>query len=205
MDIMILKNFTGGITMKNSVFSSTNAMIMTSLGVVINLVLGTVVQTLNIPFVFLDTIGTIFVASIFGPLAGAVAGGLSNVIQGMITNPITIPFAFVNIMVGLVVGFIAKRWKFDIKTAVITGLILSVVAPLIGTPIAVWLFDGLTGNGTDFLFIWLVNSGQKIFQAAFIQRITENLIDKIASCILVSLIITKLPKDVLKGQLTKNA
>ncbi|MBB6218029.1 energy-coupling factor transport system substrate-specific component [Anaerosolibacter carboniphilus] len=191
--------------MKNSVFSSTNAMIMTSLGVVINLVLGTVVQTLNIPFVFLDTIGTIFVASIFGPLAGAVAGGLSNVIQGMITNPITIPFAFVNIMVGLVVGFIAKRWKFDIKTAVITGLILSVVAPLIGTPIAVWLFDGLTGNGTDFLFIWLVNSGQKIFQAAFIQRITENLIDKIASCILVSLIITKLPKDVLKGQLTKNA
>jgi energy-coupling factor transport system substrate-specific component len=205
MDIINLKNFTGGITMKNSVFSSTNAMIMTSLGVVINLVLGTVVQTFNIPFVFMDTIGTIFVASIFGPLAGAIAGGLSNIIQGMITNPITIPFALVNSMVGLVVGFIARKWKFNIKTAVMTGLVLSVAAPLIGTPIAVWLFDGLAGNGTDFLFIWLVNSGQKIFQAAFIQRIAENFIDKIASCIFVSLIITKLPKDILKGQLTKNA
>lgn len=186
--------------MKNSVFSSTNAMIMTSLGVVINLVLGTVVQTLQIPLIFLDTIGTIFVASIFGPLAGAIAGGLTNIIQGMITNPKDIPFALVNIAIGLIVGFVAKKRKFDLKVAITTGLILSIVAPLIGTPIAVWIYGGLTGGGTDFLFIWLLNSGQKIFTAAFIPRITGNLIDKIASCVLVAIIIQKLPKSILKQQ-----
>ncbi|SHK24085.1 energy-coupling factor transport system substrate-specific component [Geosporobacter subterraneus DSM 17957] len=189
--------------MKNSVFSSTNAMIMAALGIVINIVLGTIVQTLQIPLLFLDTIGTIFVASIFGPWAGALTGGLTNIIQSMITNPKDLPFALVNIAIGIIVGLVAKRWKFDLKVAGITGFALAIIAPLIGTPIAVWVYGGLTGGGTDLIFAWLLKSGQKIFTAAFIPRITGNFIDKIASCLLVAVLIEKLPKDVLKGQVTK--
>ena len=59
-----------------------------------------------------------------GPFAGALTGGLTNVIQGILTNPRDIPFALVNIAIGIIVGMIAKKTKFDIKTAVITGLIL---------------------------------------------------------------------------------
>ncbi len=189
--------------MKNSVFSSTNAMVMAALGIVINIVFGTVVQTLQIPLLFLDTIGTIFVAAIFGPWAGALTGGLSNIIQSMITNPKNLPFAVVNIAIGIIVGFAAKRWKFDLKVAGITGLILSVIAPLIGTPIVVWVYGGLTGGGTDLIFAWLLNSGQKIFTAAFIPRIYGNFVDKIGSCLLVAVLIQKLPKELLKEQTTK--
>lgn len=177
---------------------------MAGLGIVINIVFGTVVQMLQIPLLFLDTIGTIFVASIFGPWAGALTGGLTNIIQSMITNPKDLPFALVNIAIGIIVGFAAKRWKFDLKVAAITGLILSIVAPLIGTPIAVGVYGGLTGGGTDLLFAWLLSSGQRIFTAAFIPRITGNFIDKIASCLLVALLIQKLPKELLKGQVTKS-
>ena len=176
---------------------TTYALIFASIGIVINIVFGTVVSMIKIPLVFLDTIGTIFVAVILGPVYGAISGGLTNVIQGMITNPKSIPFALVNITIGLIVGFIAKKYKFNYKIAIITGLILSVAAPLIGTPIAVWLFGGLTGGGTDIVFTWLVQSGQKIFTAAFIPRITGNFIDKIASCILVAFLIQRLPKDLL--------
>ncbi|MEW9122924.1 MAG: CD3073 family putative ECF transporter S component [Thermotaleaceae bacterium] len=190
--------------MKSSVFSSTNAMVMAGLGIVINIVFGTVVQMLQIPLLFLDTIGTIFVASIFGPWAGALTGGLTNIIQSMITNPKDLPFALVNIAIGIIVGVAAKRWKFDLKVAAITGLILSIVAPLIGTPIAVGVYGGLTGGGTDLLFAWLLSSGQRIFTAAFIPRITGNFIDKLASCLLVALLIQKLPKELLKGQVTKS-
>lgn len=191
--------------MKNSPFKSTNAMIMASLGIVINIVFGTIVQTLQIPLLFLDTIGTIFVAAVLGPFAGALTGGLTNIIQGMITNPKNIPFAIVNIVIGLIVGFIAKRFKFDLKIAAITGLILSIVAPLIGTPIAVFVYGGVTGGGTDLIFAWLLASGQRIFTAAFIPRITGNFVDKIASCILVAILIQKLPQDLIKGKFVKNA
>lgn len=175
---------------------STRVMILCGLGIAINLVLGTTVSMLKIPLIFLDTIGTIFVAALFGPLAGAVTGGMTNVIQGILTSPQDIPFALVNIAVGLIVGMVAKRTKFDFKVAVIVGLVLAVVAPLIGTPIAIWIYGGLTGGGTDFLVAWLLQSGKDIFTATFIPRITGNLVDKVASCVLVAMLIYRLPKSI---------
>jgi energy-coupling factor transport system substrate-specific component len=175
---------------KNSSF----IMVFSALSIAINIVLGTVVGLLNIPLLFLDTVGTIFSAVLFGPWYGAMVGGLTNVIQGMLTNPKDIPFALVNIAVGIIVGLIARKWKFNLKAAIITGFILAVVAPLIGTPIATYVYGGITGDINDVFFTWLVQSGQSIFTAAFIPRITSNIVDKIASCILVSLLFNKIPK-----------
>ncbi|MGD9569590.1 MAG: CD3073 family putative ECF transporter S component [Sedimentibacter sp.] len=180
---------------KNSNFK----LVFSALAIVINIVLGTVVGLLNIPLLFLDTVGTIFAAALFGPWYGAAVGGLTNVIQGIMTNPKNIPFALVNIAVGIIVGLIARKWKFNIVTSIITGVILSIVAPLIGTPIATYVYGGITGDINDVFFTWLVKSGQTIFTAAFIPRITSNFVDKIASCILVSLLISKLPVKYTEG------
>lgn len=171
--------------------------------IVINVVFGTVVSQLHIPLIFLDTIGTIFAAVVFGPWYGAAVGLLTNVITGFMTNPKDIPFALVNIVIGIIVGIIARKWRFSLKTSIITGLILSIVAPLIGSPIAIWIYGGLTGGGTDFIFAWLRASGADIFTATFLPRITGNLIDKIASCILVSVLIARLPAD-LANRLRNN-
>ena len=73
--------------------NKTHALIFSALGIVLNIVLGTMVASFKIPLLFLDTVGTIFVAAVLGPFYGALAGGLTNLIQGMITNPRTIPFA----------------------------------------------------------------------------------------------------------------
>lgn len=83
------------------------------------------------------------------------------------------------------------------KEAIITGIILAVVCPLIGTPIAVLMFGGLSGSGADILVGMLIQSGQEIFTAAFIPRILSNLVDKPVSCIMVVLFISKMPKSFL--------
>jgi energy-coupling factor transport system substrate-specific component len=172
-------------------------MIFASLCVVMNLVLGTLVQSLQIPLLFLDTIGTIFGAVLFGPFYGVLIGLVTNVVQGILTNPRNIPFALVNMAIGLFVGVVARRVRFTLPVAVGVGLCLSVLAPLIGTPIVVWVYGGLTGGGTDFLFLWLYQSGHKIFTAAFLPRITGNLVDKVASAALVALLIAKMPQRFL--------
>lgn len=177
----------------------TYALIFSSLAIALNIVLGTVSSMLSIPLLFLDTIGTIFTAAVFGPWYGALTGGLTNVIQGIITNPKSIPFALVNIVIGLIVGFIAKRWKFNYKTAIFTGLLIAVVAPLIGTPIATYVYGGITGDFNDVFFTWLVQSGQKVFTAAFIPRITSNIVDKIFSCLIVAFLIERMPKRYIEG------
>lgn len=180
--------------MHNKSFS----MIFAAMGIVLNLVLGTMVSMAKIPFLFLDTIGTIFVAATLGPVYGMLTGGLTNVIQGFLTNPKDIPFALVNIAIGLLVGLAAKKGGFGFKKSIIVGIILSIIAPLIGTPIAVWIYGGLTGGGQDIIFAWLLKSGQSIFTATFIPRILSNLIDKIGSCILVAFLITRIPYDMKK-------
>ncbi|HML88868.1 MAG TPA: ECF transporter S component [Methylomusa anaerophila] len=172
-------------------------MIFSGICIAVNLVLGTIAQTLKIPLIFLDTFGTLLGAVLFGPVFGGAIGLLTNIIQGMLTNPKDIPFAIVNFAIGVIVGLIAQRYNFNWLTALLTGLLLAVVAPLIGTPIAVWIYGGLTGGGTDLIFLWLVKTGQKVFTAAFIPRITGNLIDKISCALLVAAIVRQMPKNML--------
>lgn len=167
-----------------------------AMAVAINIILGTITTFTKIPLLFLDTIGTIFIAVLFGPWQGAAVGTVTNLLSPILAGNVKdIPFFLVNAVVGIIVGYIAKKYKFNLKTAIITGLILSVVAPLIGTPIAVWVYGGITGDGNDLLFVWLKNSGMKIFSAAFIPRITGNLVDKIGSCLLVLLSLKFIPEE----------
>lgn len=174
-------------------------------GTLINIILSLAVKSLAIPLIFLDTVGTIFNAVTLGPVAGAITGALTNLVNGVLVSPIEIPFALVNIAVALVAGFMAKRFKFDFKTAVVTGLILAVVAPFIGTPIAIFFFGGLTGGGTDLIFAWLRATGHTLFTSAFIPRITGNIIDKVVSCLMVSVIVSRLPQSIFDWSERKRA
>lgn len=172
---------------------SSKIVVFAAIGVAINIVFGMVVQLLNIPLLFLDTLGTIMVAVLFGPVWGALVGLVTNLLLGILVDPTNIPFALVNIAIGIIVGLIFKKFEFNLVTAIVTGLIISVVAPLIGTPIAVFLFGGIAGGFSDVLFAWLLASGQEIFTAAFIPRILSNVVDKTLSCVLIYFVIKKIP------------
>ena len=176
--------------------SSTRKMVMSAFFVVLNIVMGLLVGALKIPLLFMDTIGTVFGAVWFGPVWGMIIGGLSNVLLAITQNPKDLPFALVNIVVGLVVGLIARKHKFDLKTAIITGLILAVVAPLIGTPIAVYVYGGITGDFNDVFYTALKQGGSTIFSAALLPRIASNIVDKVLTCVIVALTLPKIRKGI---------
>ena len=181
---------------------STKVIIIIALGVVFNIVLSFLSNLIGGGILFLDTVGTIFVAAFFGPLAGVLTGVLTNLVNGVINGPTEIPFALVNAAIGLIVGLVAKKTKnYNLISAIIVGLALAVVAPLIGTPIAIWLFGGLGGNGFDFVVIWLKETGSSIFAAAFLPRIVSNLVDKVVSSLLVFGILKLLPLKIVKDSI----
>jgi hypothetical protein len=78
----------------------------------INIVLGTAVASaLKVP-IYLDSIGTILVAALCGPLAGAATGMLTNLVWTYLApppfgSPYAAPFAVVAAVVGLLAGTFA--------------------------------------------------------------------------------------------------
>ncbi|WP_122638562.1 CD3073 family putative ECF transporter S component [Romboutsia sp. Marseille-P6047] len=158
----------------------------------INIILGLFVQVLNIPLLFLDTVGTIFGAVTLGPILGALIGGLSNIILGFVSNPLTYSYILANIALGLIVGFISNKKGFSYKEASIVGVILSIICPLISTPISLYLFGELNSNGSSLLLAILSRSNEIIFSGVFIPRLVSNMVDKIISCLFVAFILTKI-------------
>jgi len=92
----------------------TRTLVLMPVAIALNIVLGTAVASaLKIPIYF-DSIGTILVAALAGPLAGAVTGFLANVIWTYLApppfgSPFAVPFAVVAVVVGLMAGTFA-RW-----------------------------------------------------------------------------------------------
>lgn len=160
--------------------------------VAMNIVLGIITSALGIPL-YLDTLGTVLTAAILGPIPGILVGALSNIITGLIYSVSDIPFCLVNMAVGLVVGLVAKKFKFGIIPAIITGLALSFICPAIGTPIGIYVYGGLNGSFSDVLVMSLVEGGKTIFQASFLRNVGSNLIDKVGTCLIACLLIKAMP------------
>lgn len=170
-------------------------LVIAAFGIVINVVLGTAVSWLSIPLLFLDTVGTIYVAADIGMRWGILTGICTNLVLGVTAGPAAIPFALVNVAVAIIVSLMARK-GFGVVKAIITGLMLSVVCPLIGTPIRILMFGGFTGSGTDVLILALRASGQEIFAATFLSTIAGNFVDKIFSCIVVALLLRFIPPNI---------
>lgn len=165
--------------------NNTRILVICAMAVVLNVVLGEAVTMMKIPLLFLDTMGTIFAAANYGMGYGILTGVCSNLLMGAISGPLEIPFALVSVAVAITVALIAKH-RFGYKQALIAGLLLSFVSPLIGTPIRLALYGGFTGSGTDIVIIALRASGEQMITATFWGAVAGNVVDKILSCFAVS-------------------
>ena len=173
--------------------SKTTKLALCGLCIAVNIVLGATVGSLNLPF-YGDTMGTIFTAIFFGPGLGAVVGFLSSFIKDLLFSGMqNLPFALVNVMIGLVVGFIFMKTKLTLVKSFLVGLLLSFLCALVGTPIGIAIYGGLTGTVSDVFVLFLKQSGASIFAASFIPKIGNNLIDKVGSCLIAFAIIKALP------------
>ncbi|OJG45295.1 hypothetical protein RV04_GL002343 [Enterococcus hermanniensis] len=165
---------------------------MCAIAVVLNVVLGETVSMMKIPLLFLDTMGTIFIAANFGMSYGIITGVTTNLLMGLLSGPLSIPFALVNVAVAIVVALVAKR-GFGYKQALLAGVLLAFICPMIGAPIRLALFGGFTGSGTDIVIMALRASGKEMISATYWGAVSANVVDKIVSCLIVAWFI-KLPQ-----------
>ncbi len=176
---------------------NTMTWVLIPVAIAINVVMGQIVVTLRLP-VYLDSIGTMLVAALCGPWAGALTGTLSNVIWGLAIDPNAFPWWPVAFFIGLVTGFCAKGGLFKNwwKVAV-TGFLVALTAAIVSTPIAVYLYGGITASGSSFITAYLLQTGRGVFESVFSTNFLVEPIDKISTALLAFAIIQGLSKRFL--------
>lgn len=172
------------------------AILLIPISIAINIVGGQLITALKLP-IFLDSIGTILSGVLAGPWVGAITGLLSNLVNG-IFDPSYIPYSIVSIVIGLSAGFLSWRKLFNNpwKTA-ISGIIISVVSTVVGTPITAFVYGGVTGSGNTFITGVLLATGKNLLQAVTTSVLIANVADKVLSVFIVFAIVQLIPVRLL--------
>jgi energy-coupling factor transport system substrate-specific component len=173
---------------------STLALALIPRAVALNLALGAVVGALKLP-VYLDSVGTILVAVLAGPWAGIVTGIVSNSVLGLLVSPTLFAFIPVAVVIGWLAGIAAKMGAFrTLAGALAAGLVIGIAAALASAVIVIALMGGLTASGTGILTIAIrATFGVSVDSAAKIAAVLTDAMDKPLSCVLVYLVLERLP------------
>jgi energy-coupling factor transport system substrate-specific component len=127
---------------------------------------------------------------VIGEIVGALTGALSNTIWGLLIDPNSLPWWPVALFIGFVAGWCAVGGLF--KTwwkVIIAGFLVALTAAIASTPIAVYLYGGITASGSSFITAYLLQTGQGVFQAVFSTNFLVEPVDKISTCLLAFAII----------------
>ncbi len=173
---------------------NTMSLVMMAVAIPINIVIGQIVYNLKIPL-YLDSIGTIFVGAVAGPIVGLVTGALTNLIWGLSgINPFYTPFWIVGAFIGLMAGLFSRLGWFKVWwRAVIAGIITGLIAAVLSAPIFTYVSGGVTGSGTDVITAVFRNAGFGILPSAFAQGVSSDPLDKAISFLIVWGVIRALP------------
>jgi energy-coupling factor transport system substrate-specific component len=121
----------------------TRTIVLIPIAIAINIILGqTVAAALKVP-IYLDSIGTILVGVLAGPIAGALTGGLANLIWTYVLpapfhSDYAAPFFIVAVEIGLLagvfgrLGFFRSRPDTSVDRLAIGAAVVAVVVAVIG-------------------------------------------------------------------------
>ena len=168
-----------------------------AIGVAINLGGDALASGLNL-VLYLDTIGTVLVASLGGYLPAVLVGLVTNILKN-IYDPTSIYYGFLNVLIAVGAGFAARRkwfekWYKSLGTAVLLSLIGGGIGGLL-----TWFLYGFATHGISAEFAAVI--GQMTNMSAFWAQLsadyTVDLADKLITVAIVFAVYKALPeKDI---------
>ncbi len=172
------------------------SILLLPVAVALNVVGGQLAAALALP-IYIDTIGTILAGILGGPWVGLVAGILSNCING-IFSPNFFPFAIVGGAVGLVSGILSRKEMFNkVWKVIVSIVIVTLVSIIIGTPIVMYVYGGITGTGSTYLTAFMLAAGQSMIKSVFTAQVFSEVADKALSIVVAYVIIIAMSPRIL--------
>lgn len=171
---------------------------------VINILGGTIALVLRLP-VYLDSIGTVLAAALFGPVAGLVPGLISGLISGMTSDVYAFYYIPVQLIIGIVSGLVFRRLRPSHQTGsrmeslsfrtmgwklFPAALVISLPGTVVSSTITAVLFGGITSSGSTVLVQLLHSLGMNLTLSVCVVQALTDFVDRL---IVLAVVLAVLP------------
>jgi energy-coupling factor transport system substrate-specific component len=171
----------------------TSTLVLLPVALVLNIVLGQFVGSTLVPF-YLDAIGTVLIAALAGPAAGAATGALSSIVWSLF-NPTVLPFAAGAALIGFLAGVAARYGAFRrFYFAPVAGFLTGIVAGMFSAPIAAFVYGGTSGLATGAVVSAFRAMGDSLLAAITKQALLSDPMDKAIVFTIVAVLLYALPR-----------
>ena len=170
-----------------------------AIAIVLNVIGGNIALALHLP-IFLDSMGTILIALIYGPVYGILPPLLYGLVMGFTVDIFSLYYMPVGMLLGLVTGLVAMRFSLKGWRIFPGAFLITVPGTIISSIITAVLFGGITSSGGTVIVQVLHKAGLSLTASVFIVQILTDYLDRVISLFLVMSLLLVIPKRLYQDQ-----
>ena len=184
---------------EESSFISVRKMCVVALAIVLNVIGGQIALMLHLP-IYLDSIGTIMIAMLYGPVYGMLPPLLYGLVMGFTLDIYSLYFMPVGLMLGLVTGLVSRYFSLKKWRMIPGAMLITIPGTIVSSVITAVLFGGITSSGSTVIVQVLNKAGLGLTASVFIVQILTDYLDRLLSLVVVSYLLHVIPSDLYRTE-----
>lgn len=178
---------------------SVRKMCVVALAIVLNVIGGQIALFFHLP-IYLDSMGTIMIAMLYGPLYGMLPPLLYGLVMGFTVDIYSLYFMPVGLILGLMTGLVSRYFPLKKWRMIPGALLITIPGTIVSSIITAVLFGGITSSGSTLIVQVLNKAGLGLTASVFIVQILTDYIDRLISLVVVSYLLKVIPAELYRKQ-----
>lgn len=178
---------------------SVRKMCVVALAIVLNVIGGQIALMLHLP-IYLDSIGTIMIAMLYGPVYGMLPPLLYGLVMGFTLDIYSLYFMPVGLMLGLMTGLVSRYFSLKKWRMIPGAMLITIPGTIVSSVITAVLFGGITSSGSTVIVQVLNKAGLGLTASVFIVQILTDYLDRLLSLVVVSYLLHVIPSDLYRTE-----
>lgn len=178
---------------------SVRKMCVIALAIVLNMIGGHIALLFHLP-IYLDSIGTIMIAMLYGPVYGMLPPLLYGLVMGFSIDIYSLYYMPVGMILGLTTGLAARYFSLKGWRIIPGALMITIPGTIVSSIITAVLFGGITSSGSTIIVQLLNKAGLGLTASVFVVQIMTDYLDRILSLVLVAFLLRMIPRELYSEQ-----
>ena len=178
---------------------SVRKMCVIALAIVLNVIGGQIALLFHLP-IYLDSMGTIMIAMLYGPVYGMLPPLLYGLVMGFSIDIYSLYYMPVGMILGLTTGLAARYFSLKGWRIIPGALMITIPGTIVSSIITAVLFGGITSSGSTIIVQLLNKAGLGLTASVFVVQIMTDYLDRILSLVLVAFLLRMIPRELYSEQ-----